>query len=384
MNKDIAIIGASYLQKPVVVKAKEMGFRTHVFAWEDGAVCKDIADQFYGISIQDINAISDICRSICVSGVLTIASDICSITASHVANSLGLIGNDLECTKVATDKYLMRKQLTDAHIPCPEFIELTDADMDLSVITFGYPMVVKPVDRSGSIGVTYVKSNEHLASSVDRARMLSFKRSVIVEEFVDGRELSVESISWKGEHYIVQITDKETTGPPYFVENAHHQPASLTRSERHDIENLTHKCLTALGIKYGAAHTEIKINTLGKMYVIEIGARMGGDFIGGKLVELSTGYDYVKAVIEVATGMFRKPQIEIDKHAGIHYIFPQPGIIRDVITAGDDTVVEMGVMVRRGDEIQPITNSGQRPAYYIYQSDSRQDFNPSLLRIITQ
>ena len=119
----------------------------------------------------------------------------------------------------------------------------------------------------------------------------------------------MEFISYQGKHYPLQITDKVTTGAPHFVELEHHQPADLTLEQYSEIYRLTTKALDALGVTNGASHSEYRITEKGKIYVMEIGARMGGDFIGSHLVQLSTGYDFLRGVIEVALGEFTPPDI---------------------------------------------------------------------------
>ena len=207
---------------------------------------------------------------------------------------------------------------------------------------------------------------------------------MIIEQFIEGRELSVESISWQGRHYILQFTDKETTGAPHYIEKAHHQPAELSASQKESLVRLTRKSLDCLMVKNGASHSEFKIMESGEMYLIEVGARMGGDCIGSDLVRLSTGYDFVRGVIEVAVGSFEEPVLSQPAHAGIHYVFPQPGTLREVLFASSPQVVHHEVLAEVGDAIAPISDSSQRPAYYIYQGKQRMPYDPSVLRLITK
>jgi len=383
MQPKIVIIGASYLQAPLVEKAREMGYQTHVFAWEEGAVCKEVADRFYPISIKDYAKITAIGREIKPKGIVTISSDICSITVNRVASQLGLIGNTQECTELTTNKSLMRERLALTGIACPSFFVVeSHENIDLPM-GMKYPLIVKPTDRSGSIGVNYVETYEALTDAVSNAISLSFSGQAIVEEFIHGRELSVESISWDGKHYILQYTDKETTGFPHFVETGHHQPAELSRVDRHEIDKIVISSLDALEIKYGASHAELKIDETGRCAIIEIGARMGGDFIGGKLVHLSTGYDYVKGVIEVAVGDFSAPRMNtIQSFSGIYYIMATPGKIKRIIVGSSNGIHEFGTMVSIGETIQPITDSAQRPAYYIYSYRERLPYDPNFIRFL--
>ena len=384
MKKRLAIIGASYLQKPLVLKAQQMGFDTHVFAWEEGAVCRDLANQFYPISITDKKAILDVCKELNISGVVSIASDLASVTVNHLADRLGLIGNSIECTSVTTNKYLMRRRLRVAGIACPEFVKCTQAEASETLNLLNYPVIVKPVDRSGSRGVSLVEKASKLSQAIDYACRESLSGEAIIEEYISGREISVEAISWQGRHYILQYTDKDTTGAPHYVEKAHHQPAYLTQCETNSVSEMVLNALDALGIDYGASHTEIRFDSNGNPFIIEVGARMGGDFIGSDLVELSTGYDFVRGVIEVATGSFSEPVISKRGHSGIHYVYPKPGILSAVIFKGSDHVVSHNVLVPMGSTISTICESSQRSAYYTYKSDKRMEFDPNELVLLTE
>ena len=141
-----------------------------------------------------------------------------------------------------------------------------------------------------------------MAAAVREALEQSFCKQALVEEFVTGDEFSVEGLSWHGEHHILAITRKHTTGAPHFIETAHFEPSGLTPEVAERVRNVTCHALDTLGVEVGASHTELKVAADGSIRLIEIGARMGGDCIGSDLVELSSGVDYVRAVVDVALG----------------------------------------------------------------------------------
>ena len=269
----LAIIGASYLQLPLVKKAKELGLHTICFAWADGAVCKDEADEFYPISIVEKEQILSICREKQIDGICTIASDVAAPTVAYIAEKMGLIGNSYEVASRANNKYLMRQAFSVAGIPCPAYRKITSFEQ-LNIEAFRLPLIVKPTDRSGSLGITKVEKIEDLHNAVETALHCSFKHETIIEEYVEGREISVEFISYQGKHYPLQITDKVTTGSPHFVELEHHQPADLSEEQYAQIYDLTKRALDALGVTNGASHSEYKITADGRVYVMEVGARM--------------------------------------------------------------------------------------------------------------
>ncbi len=367
--KQIIIIGASYLQVPLIVRARELGLESHVFAWEQGAVGRQLSDRFYPISIVEKERILEIARRVRPSGVVSIASDLAMPTVTHVAGALGLIANSRQCTEMTTDKLRMRLALSFQGIPCPRFALYEPAT--LSGFADHFPVIVKPTDRSGSRGVTRVDSPDGVPAAAARARSESFSGRVIVEEFLPGREISVESISWGGRHYHLACTDKETTGAPFFVEIGQHQPADLSFDLEAKVVALVDAALTALRVEHGASHTEILITPDERLFIIEVAARMGGDQIGARLVELSTGYDFVEGVIMAALGEFRVPAKLLQKHAGIYYLTPPGGKVVSVLdqTSAYPEVVAHEVFVGPGDEVRaPLRDSAQRCGYFIYRT----------------
>ena len=332
--KKLAIIGASYLQLPVVQRAKEMGICTICFAWADGAVCKDVADTFYPISIVEKEQILEICKREQIDGICTIASDTAAPTVAYVAEQMGLVGNSYEASLKANNKCLMRNAFAAANVPSPLFKCLMQGVSELvneGISEMPLPLIIKPSDRSGSLGVIKVEKEEDLLPAIKAAQDYSFKHEAIVEQFIEGREISVEFISYQGVHYPLQITDKVTTEAPHFVEIAHHQPANLSKAQYDEIYDLTKRALTALGVTNGASHSEYRITKDGKIYVMEIGARMGGDFIGSDLVQLSTGYDFLRGVIEVALGTFNPPQLKEHNHSGVYFLSEATAHLKPII-----------------------------------------------------
>lgn len=375
--KKIAIIGASYLQRPLVEKAREMGLYTICFAWADGAVCKDIADKFYPISIIEKEEILRICQEEQIDGVCTVASDVAAPTVAYVANQMGLPGNDYDAAVRANNKYLMRQALSSAGVPCPQFRCVTDASeetIDTLHSELELPVIVKPSDRSGSLGVAKVESWEQLASAIESAIGFSFKKQAMVEEFVEGREISVEFISCSGKHYPLQITDKVTTEAPHFVELEHHQPSTLSPEMFSKIYAITDRALTALGLTDGASHSEYKITPQGRIAVMEIGGRMGGDFIGSDLVRLSTGYDFLRGVVEVALGCDINPALEKSQYSGIFFLCKETETLMPLFTEAlsaplqHPEIVDIEILE---NELHHVVCSGDRSGYLIYQADKK-------------
>ena len=216
-NNRIAIIGASDLQLPLIERAKQMGFETHVFAWAAGDVGEKAADHFYPVSIVEVDRILEECRKIRPEAVVSIASDLAAITVNKVANALGLPANPPETALIATNKYEMREAFQRAGLPVPAFVK-RGAEDDLSpVYDMNLPVIVKPTDRSGSRGIYKLTSFDSLREKVVCACGESFEKKAIIEEYIEGEEYSCECISQNGIHHFLAITKKYTTGAPHLL-----------------------------------------------------------------------------------------------------------------------------------------------------------------------
>ena len=362
MTKNLAIIGASYLQLPLIEKAKEMGYTTHTFAWAANDVGEKAADYFYPISITEKEKILEKCREIGICGICTIASDLATVAVNYVAEKLGLPGNTMECTLKCTNKHLMRQAFEKCGDPSPKSV-LVDGD-NVALDNFKYPVIVKPTDRSGSRGIYKIEKAEDLIPAVREALKVGYEKKVLIEEFAEGQEYSVEGISFNGEHKILAVTLKYTTGAPHFIETGHLEPAPIDTATFERVKNVVVHALNSLEIKNSASHSEIKIDDNGKIQIIEIGGRMGGDCIGSDLVRYSTGIDYVKAVIQVACGI--KPDLTVDFE-------PQPVMVKFMFTDEDVKIMNeikntpdfIKLVSYQPENIGRATDSSNRAGCYI-------------------
>lgn len=297
-TKKIAILGASYLQKNLLIKAKKMGFTTLCFAWEDGATEKETADYFFPISIIEKEKIYEVCKKYNIDGICTIGSDIGMETIQYVASKLNLISNDLNTTILTRDKHLMRSELAKHGLNSIKFQKIINLEEKLSI---SYPFMVKATDRSGSKGIQLVSSKKEFENAWRESKNVSLKGEVIIEEYFDGEQYSIETISQNGTHHLVAITKEFYSGPPFFVEVGHYMPANLNHEQTGIIWEYTKKVLCAVGLKHGAGHVELRINPKNEIQIIEIGSRMGGDF-RDLMVKEATGYDYIENVIKCCVG----------------------------------------------------------------------------------
>ena len=187
---------------------------------------------------------------------------------------------------------------------------------------------------------------------------------------MEGREYSVECISYEGMHVFLALTEKRTTGAPNFIEKGHLQPAEVTPALRNQIITIVKKALDTLQIRFGASHSEIIIQKNGVIRIVEIGGRMGGDCIGSHLVPLSTGYDFVGMVIDIACG--KVPDFSIIHEPApveIRFIFGPEDLAgyEAMKEAAEDRIVCASLPEKLDDH--PVTDSSSRYGFYIFEKE---------------
>ncbi len=365
MKQKLAIIGANEFQNPLILKAQELGYETHVFAWEAGDVGERTADVFHPVSIVEKETIGRICQELGVTACCSIGSDLAIHTVNHVQRLLGNPCNPPVTDTVATNKYDMRQAFRAAGIPCPGFLKVTAVPEETELAGMTYPMIVKPTDRSGSRGIFKVESYGELAKAVPLSMESSFEKSAIVEEYIDGPEYSCEGISFAGKHHFLAFTKKFTTGAPHFIETGHQEPSDIPPEMQDSIKAILSSALDALHIQYGASHAEFKLTPQGPR-IIEIGSRMGGDCIGSDLVYLSTGMDYMAMVIDTACG--KAPDLTQKRtpaEASIRFIFTQQD--REELARLERTAPDTIWRAECDDEhlTDDVTDSSNRHGYWI-------------------
>lgn len=368
-NKEtIAIIGVSTGQKAICLKAKELGFRTIAFGWDKNAVCKEIVDKFYPVSILDTDKIVDICiNEEDVKGVVSNASDLTAKVANIVAYKLGLNGNYPDVMDNIFNKYYVRIHTKDIpKLSSPEYNLASNIKEDVT-----FPCIVKPISGSGKVGVSFVKNTKELNEALSYTKEDDCS-NILIEEYIDGRELSVESISFHGNHYILQITDKENTGAPHFVETAHHQPSNLNDALKMSIRNIVKKILDNLDYKNGASHIELKIDKENNIFLIEVNPRGGGCEISNQLVKLSTGVDYLKLMIDVSTGNFSAPKMtQSSKYVGIYFLCNQTSELEEFIKHSEGQPYFYQKCIMNDGPLTQSLGNKDRDAYMIYLSDHK-------------
>lgn len=371
--KTLMILGGSILQLPAIRQAKKIGLSVVVVDMDPNAIgFLEPGVEREVISTIDIPAVLDAAKRWKIDGIMTLASDMPMRTVAHVGKELGLPAISEDAAFKATDKYAMRQALQQHHVPVPVFFGVTtwDAFQKAAAQLPGDQYIVKPADSSGSRGVHLVHRNDESAYAFQESLRFSRSGTVVIEEFMTGPEVSVESITCNGKTEIIAITDKTIIGNGNFTEIGHAQPSSLSQDIQLEIAQVVKQTITAIGIDNSPSHTELKITPSG-VKVVEIGARLGGDNITTHLVPLSTGINMVEACIKIAIGEPLQEYTKQSNSAAIQYIQPPQGIITAIDGIEDARTIpgvqDVQILRRVGDQITPITCSTDRAGFVIAQ-----------------
>ncbi|MCH5258524.1 MAG: ATP-grasp domain-containing protein [Lachnospiraceae bacterium] len=375
MQKKMMILGASELQVPAIRKAKELGYQIILVDYNEKAVGFDLADVKLVVSTLDQEEVYHQALIYQPDVVITSTSDGPVRTAAYVNEKLGKRPDlSYEDSLCATIKSHMRNRLKENHVPIPEYYAVQNfEEFQAAVEALNGNCIVKPADNAGSRGVTAlngtkVQTEEELLSTYEYSKDHSRNGTVMVEEYMTGPEVSVEAMTVNGKTTILTITDKFITPPPYFVEIAHSEPSSLSGEIQERIRQVALQAIAAIRLENGPSHTEIKVTEQGPK-IVELAARLGGDFITSKLVPLSTGVDMVGASVLLATGEKVNLESKWNKGAAIHFIQGTEGVIKNIEideALYDLEGVEETVLYKKaGDTVHATKSSNDRIGHII-------------------
>ena len=419
--KKLLVLAAGILQVPVIKKAREMGYYVIAADGNPKAVGLPLADKAIVANITDEEVMLRIAREEQINGVIHPCSEVSMNVMGRINDELGLSGISRDTAIRATNKHLMRQAFEQGGAPSPKSFCSNNADeaWELFRKEFTGDAILKPSRNSGSRGVAKVRrssfsteatkaakpsamllrsgsssplgvqgaearsnsasgltTKEEFVVLFERAMNESRDKSVMIEQFIEGPEFSVEIIVWQGEAHVLTVTDKKTTEAPYFVELGHNQPSVFPEEMQARLKETAVAGVKALGLDNCAAHAELKLMD-GEPYLMEIGARLGGDFISTELTHLSTGVDMVAAAIDVALGV--EPDLspkETPKGVCIRYFTPQPGrltAINHLELLNDSHVYDTEIYHQVGDVIPEVRSSLDRSGHVIVTAPTVQE-----------
>lgn len=313
----LMIIGAGMMQVPIIEKAIGLGHFVITVDRDENAPGNSYCNKFLRIDTHDKEGIGVAAAENNIDGILT-TSDFPVRSVAYVSKKMGFHGLTEKAAQLCTNKYLLRKHLETSGYNVPQYHIIDKMNDKIGRLVF--PLVIKPVDSSGSRGVKRVHNETELQTSYEYTKSFSSSGKVIIEEFIEGREFSVETLTQNYITHVIAITEKTVKGKndDFFVESRHVIPAAVTKKERELISSTVKDVLKSIGLNDSSSHTEVMLNNKG-VWVIEIGARLGGDFIASDLVPLATGVDMLENVIRISLGVKIDAVPRYARYAGIQF-----------------------------------------------------------------
>jgi len=379
-RKRLLILGASRYYIRSIIAAKDMGCEVIVTDRNPASEGFRYADFYEIIDITDINKTIATAKRYRVDGVLAV-NDFGVQTAAAVAHSLGLAGIGSQVSKYATNKAWMRRIWEQKGVPSARFRVVTSLEQAVAATEEleQWPLIVKPTDSrgGGSRGVSRIDCPAQIGSAFKFAQSFYEEKSVIIEEFLDGVEHSMETITYKGKTHILAISDKEKTNPPYCVDRSVIYPSFFSGTELQEIQNTAQKAVQAIGIDLGAAHIELCSTQQGPK-LFEIGARCGGGGTPDPIVPFLTGVEMFKEVARIALGEEPRHLAPLFMKGCVYrFLMPAPGRIKAI--TGIEKVKKMkgildcDVLVEESDDVKPVKVGQDRAGFIIGGAESRQE-----------
>jgi biotin carboxylase len=296
-------------------------------------------------------------------GVICVAAD-APVTAALVAERLELPGLSLDAARLACDKVAMKTRFREAGVPVPWFASIASLhELEKIIAERGRNLVIKPADSRGSRGVQRLARVADVDAAYALAEKHSPTRRVMVEAYLDGPQVSTESIVTAGRCYTPGFSDRNyellEAHAPFFIENGGDLPSGLPREIQEKVKAVVARAADALGVTEGSVKGDIVVHR-DEPYVIELAARLSGGFFCTREIPLNTGVDFIGAAIKVALGERVEPsELEPRRHNPVvqRYAFPKPGRVLGIRGAQAARrlpgVADIVVTARQGDIIPP-------------------------------
>lgn len=382
------IIGGGLLQLPAILTAKKMGLQVIVTDYNPNAPGMKDADIPIIMSTRDFEGSVRVARAqnklTPIHGVLTVGTD-ASMTVAAVANALGLPGIKFEDAEAATNKIKMRMRFKEHGVPSPKFLPVWSlADVKKACKILDFPVVIKPSDNMGARGVMRIDNLNQISEGFHFAKEASPSGEIIVEEYMEGHELSIDAIIFNDEINITGVADRIIEYPPYFVETGHTMPTSMPEETVKEACEIMKHGIHALGISIGAAKGDIKITSSGIM-IGELAARLSGGFMSAYTYPLSSGVDLMRAAIEVALGQEPGNIEPVMNRVSIERaIITKPGIVKKINGLEEALKVpfvdELFLNVKQGDRVTAPTSNVEKAGNIIATADTLKEAEDAVAR----
>lgn len=374
----IHVLGGGLNQIPIVKEAKSMGYKVLVTDMYENPPCKSISDYFEQVNTIDKEGTLEASKKYNICAVVTDQTDVSVPTVAYIAEELGLEGIGYQTALRFTNKYLLREFLKDK-VPelVPKHKYFSDPKKAISYCKEQNDFsnqIIKPINSQGSKGV-YKLSKDNYSNFITKSFLEACGKGVILEEFIEGSEYSVEAYKEDGVVYNLAITKKYHYNSNDCIDVRNTFLGDISNELEEKLFETNKKIIEALKLSFGVTHAEYKITKKGNPILIEIAARGGGGSICSKIIPYLTGFNPNRALLHRILKLKYKIQIDDykNKYAVLKFFEPKPGKV-DVIYIDKEIAskaIVYNINLKPGNVISNVKDSRDRPGYFVVVADNR-------------
>jgi len=369
-------LGAGDLMRHSIRQIQTSGHQVYAVDKNPSAPAFDIADGHAPIDLIDVEGITAYARQINADAILAV-NEAGVLAAASASQALGLRGLHPDTALKALDKGKMRQAWQTVNLSQPGFRIVTSPD-EIAMIApeIGYPLIIKPTMNWGSRGISRVDTAADLQWAIDFAAKNQRNGNIIVEQCIDGIEMTVEGLIHDGDVAILAKSDKEHQPHPKFrVAMGLNYPAKFDNSILQATDTLIVNAAHALGIDNCAIHAEVMVLDE-QVYLIEMGARPGGGHIFGQIVEAVSGVPMPQTLTGILLGEAVNIHAKYQRGAVYRFFAPPTGIFRGASGIDDAKnlagILDFGFHMERGTVVHPIEGDADRPGYCVTSAPTRE------------
>ena len=380
MKKRLLFLGGIMQQIPAIKRARELGYYVITVDYQPDKPGHKFADEYHNVSTTDLNAVLALAQELEIDGIVAYASDPAAPTAAYVAEKMGLPGNPYEAVKVLTEKDLFRAFLAEHGFNTPLAAGYSDyRSAAADIHRFKLPVMVKPVDSSGSKGVVKVDSVQGLQAAVAEALSYSRCKRIVIEEFIEkkGYQVSGDGFSVDGKLVFTSYGNElySGKGTRNYVALGEFWPSLLTAEQKIRVDAELQRLIAALGMRTCAYNIEVILDKNDKVYILELGPRNGGSYIP-QLIQYATGVDLVTPTLLAAMGD-PLPRLEMKDTVGVwsnYMIYSTVSGRFDRIAFDSafekNNLIEVHCTAQPGDEVHAYQNTSHSLGTILFKANS--------------
>lgn len=379
MNKRILVFGGGDTHLHLIQACKALGYYTIVTDPAEKPLYAHLADKLVVLDPNDYEGHRRLVQEERIDGLATCGMETPLPLMARLAEEFGLIHHTPEVVQQVRNKYLMKQKFIENGVPCARGIKIQHYEslegVDLS--EWSFPLILKPVDSYSSRGVFKVENEAELRAYYPQTVAFASNGEVILEEFMEGRQIGAECITFQGETTVVQTTGYVNTPYPYCVEIELYQPSGLSDDMLERVKDVVKRAHRAVGIENGGSNIEIMITEEGPK-VIEIAGRLSSDHVSSYLPILSTGVDMSRALCRVVMGEAPDLRPTHARYSIICFYTWEVGA-RVVETRPIEEfkahpwVTHAALKFDPGDILPPVTESMHRHGFFITSGDTQEE-----------